>query len=155
MVPEITMKLSLLTPLLFLLFGGFIAIYSYRTFGDIGSFGAGFMPAAIGGLMVFFSLLDLLITWLKRATDVSSDAGAFWRDIGSIALVSGLIIFYICAVDTLGFMLTSSLMMLVLLLRFLEGHRIMVVVGAVALSAGIYYLFSSLLLVPLPAGSLF
>lgn len=147
------MKLSLLTPLLFLLFGGFISVYSYRTFGDIGSFGAGFMPAAVGGLMVLFSLLDFVITWVKR--DTGSFSGSRLRDIASLLLVSGLIIFYIYAVEYLGFILTSSLIMLGLLLYFLDSHRLIASCGAVMLSAGIYYLFSRILLVPLPAGSLF
>jgi hypothetical protein len=65
------MILSFFIPLVLLIFGSFLVVYSRLTFGDAGSFGAGFMPTAIGYLVIAFALLDLVINWIKKATLVS------------------------------------------------------------------------------------
>lgn len=151
--PEINMILSLLIPLFLLMFGGFLVGYSSITFGDASSFGAGFMPTIIGYLIITFALLDLVISWKKRST-IISDSSAMGNFI-SVLMVSGFILFYIFAVDYLGFTITASLIISVMFLMFLEKYRLLAVIGAIALSLGIYLFFSRVLLVPLPAGSLF
>jgi putative tricarboxylic transport membrane protein len=70
-------------------------------------------------------------------------------------MISGIILFYIFAVDYLGFIFTASLIMLTLFFSFLKKYRLVAALGAIALSIGIYFLFSRVLLVPLPAGNVF
>ena len=65
------------------------------------------------------------------------------------------VVFYIAFVDVLGFVVTSSLIVVALLVPFLGQRRLMASLAAIAAVAGIYYLFSAILLVPLPSGSLF
>lgn len=151
--PEINMILSLVIPFFLLIFGGFLVGYSSLTFGDASSFGAGFMPTVIGYLIITFALLDLIISWKKRKT-ILSDSSAMGNFI-SVLLVSGFILFYIFTVDYLGFTITAGLIISALFLMFLEKYRLIAVIGAIALSFGIYLFFSRILLVPLPAGSLF
>ncbi|MCL2897768.1 tripartite tricarboxylate transporter TctB family protein [Brenneria tiliae] len=147
------MRLALVLPLLFLLFGGGIFLYSYIALGDIRSFGAGFMPAIIGCLIVLLSALDLIAVWRGKVKSQPGVTG--WQDIASVALLVAVVVFYIYCVELLGFILTASVIMVGLLLLFLQNNKILASVVAVGLAAGIYYLFSTILLVPLPSGTLF
>ncbi|MCV9879409.1 tripartite tricarboxylate transporter TctB family protein [Brenneria izbisi] len=146
-------KLSLLLPLIFLLFGAGVAAYAFIQLGDVAEFGAGFMPAILGCLMVLLSILDLTTIRLKKEDNPASDNGK--REIISVCLVALTVIFYIYFVELLGFILTTSLIMAGLLVFFLPKNKLIAALSAVGLSSGIYYLFSKLLLVPLPSGSLF
>ncbi|PWC16679.1 hypothetical protein DDT52_17940 [Brenneria roseae subsp. roseae] len=170
-------KLSLLLPLLFLLFGASVAAYAFIQLGDVADFGAGFMPAILGCLLVLLSILDLTTVRLtKRREHFSTSpatackvtdkttavkkehrqpSDAKRHEITSVCLVALTVVFYIYFVELLGFILTTSIIMASLLALFLSKHKIIAVVAAVGLSSGIYYLFSKVLLVPLPSGSIF
>ncbi|MEL4889228.1 tripartite tricarboxylate transporter TctB family protein [Pectobacterium betavasculorum] len=145
-------KLQSLLPLIFLLFGLSVAAYAFIELGDVATFGAGFMPAITGILIGLLSSLDFITVRLKA--DASS-SGTARRDILSVVLVACTVIFYIYIVDIIGFIFTTSLIMAGLFVFFLPQHRLPAAVAAVVLSTGIYYLFSKVLLVPLPAGILF
>ncbi len=145
-------KRQLLLPLLFLLFGLSVAAYAFIELGDVATFGAGFMPAITGMLIALLSLLDFITVRLKAGVSSSDTAR---RDILSVALVACAVIFYIYTVDVIGFIFTTSLIMAGLFIFFIPQHRLLSAVAAVVLSASIYYLFSKVLLVPLPAGILF
>lgn len=147
------MILSLLIPLFLLAFGGFLVGYSHVAFGDAASYGAGFMPTIIGYLIIAFACLDFVICWKKRA-EIAPSTSAVGNFVNML-MVSGFILFYIFAVDTLGFVITASLIISSLFLIFLKKYRLIAVAGAVLLSVGVYLFFSRVLLVPLPAGSLF
>ncbi|MEE3652462.1 MULTISPECIES: tripartite tricarboxylate transporter TctB family protein [unclassified Brenneria] len=146
-------KLSLLLPLLFLLFGAGIAAYAFIQLGDAASFGAGFMPAIVGCLMVLLSVLDLITVRLTKAHRQPANSGQ--RDLISVGMVAITVVFYIYCVEFLGFILTTSIIMAGLLVLFLPKNKAIAAVAAVGLSTGIYYLFSKVLLVPLPSGSIF
>ncbi|KAA8996403.1 tripartite tricarboxylate transporter TctB family protein [Affinibrenneria salicis] len=151
--PDTMMRLSLILPLLFFLFGGGIFLYSHIALGDVGDFGAGFMPAIVGALIAVLSALDFLSAW--RATAGATSGAGGWHEIASVALMIAVVMFYIYGVDLLGFILTTSIIMVGLLLLFMEKNKLIASLAAIGLSAGIYYLFSNVLLVPLPAGTLF
>ncbi|PWC11721.1 hypothetical protein B4923_12900 [Brenneria roseae subsp. americana] len=165
-------KLSLLLPLLFLLFGASVAAYAFIQLGDVADFGAGFMPAILGCLLVLLSILDLTTVRLTKrrerfSTSLMADqtpaikkehrqpSDAKRHEITSVCLVALTVVFYIYFVELLGFILTTSIIMASLLALFLSKHKVIAVVAAVGLSSGIYYLFSNILLVPLPSGSIF
>jgi|GEM_PF-518455 len=146
--------LSLLLPLLFLILGSGMALYAWIVLGDAGSYGAGFMPAAIGCLITLLSALELVREtrrWLVLRPQPESGG----RELFSLAVVIAAVVFYIAFVDVLGFVVTSSLIVVALLVPFLGQRRLMASLAAIAAVAGIYYLFSAILLVPLPSGSLF
>ncbi|RLM25170.1 hypothetical protein BIY29_07850 [Brenneria alni] len=149
------MRLSIFLPVLFLLFGGGILLYSLIALGDITDFGAGFMPAIIGCLIVLLSVLDFIISWMKSKKEKDPGIPVPWRDLASVGMISIAVIFYIFFVDTLGFILTSSAIIISLLLLFLKKNKIIASIAAIGISTGIYYLFAKILLVPLPSGSFF
>lgn len=68
-----------------------------------------------------------------------------------LAVLAGLIV-YILVADWLGFIPTAFLLMLLLMVKFRRGH----VVSSAAISAAtigfVYFVFTRLLLVPLPVG---
>jgi putative tricarboxylic transport membrane protein len=75
------------------------------------------------------------------------------RHVANVLLVVAATVFYIVVADWLGFMLTTAIILLVLLLRF-RVHWATAVAVAVATPIVMQYLFGSFLLVPLPWGLL-
>lgn len=76
-----------------------------------------------------------------------------WTTAANFALVCGSLLFYIFASDTLGFMVTGTLLLFVLFLKL--GVRLSVSVGVAPIAAlMIHLLFYKLLKVPLPWGIL-
>ncbi|MGP1678414.1 MAG: tripartite tricarboxylate transporter TctB family protein [Burkholderiales bacterium] len=71
----------------------------------------------------------------------------------NFALVCGALLFYIFAVETLGFMLTGALLLLALFLKLGVRPVLAIPVAAVAV-LGFHLLFYKLLRVPLPWGIL-
>lgn len=72
---------------------------------------------------------------------------------GNFALVCGALVFYIVAADTLGFLITGTLLLIALFLK-LGVRQLPAVIVAVASSVCIHLLFYKLLRVPLPWGLL-
>jgi len=73
--------------------------------------------------------------------------------VANVLLFCGVLVFYIFAADTLGFLIAGSLLLLVLFVK-LGVPRLTAVVVAIAATAGIHLLFYKLLRVPLPWGLL-
>lgn len=137
----------------------------YGAFGDDGLVGAGFMPMLAGGLLVLFSLLDLVLL-RRRATRQREDASACDVDdldvrgrsarqrgrllVAVFVLLCGTIL----AVQVVGFLLAFGLLILLCSVG-LERHRFLpsVLVAAAAV-ATTYGVFVSFLHVPLPTGYL-
>ena len=71
----------------------------------------------------------------------------------NFALVCGALVFYIVAADTLGFLITGTLLLIALFLKLGVRQRTAVIV-AVASAVCIHLLFYKLLRVPLPWGLL-
>lgn len=147
----------LLLPLLLLALGAGMALYAWIALGDAGAFGAGFMPAAIGCLIVLLSLLELAREARRHAAprQPPATAPAAARQLFGLAVVAAAVVFYIACVDALGFVATASLIVVALLAPCLPRRRLLASLAAVAAVAAIGYLFSAILLVPLPSGSLF
>lgn len=147
---------ALLLPLLMLALGAGMLAYAFGVLADVAAYGAGFMPAVIGGLMVVLAVLDLAATARAPAAHTDGSAAPSGRaQATGLALTTASVVFYLLAVDTLGFMLTGSLIVVALLAPLLQRHRLVTLALAVVAVAGVDYLFSRVLLVPLPAGSLF
>ena len=71
----------------------------------------------------------------------------------NFALVCGVLVFYIVAADTLGFLITGTLLLIALFLK-LRVRQLPAVIVAVASAVCIHLLFYKLLRVPLPWGLL-
>jgi putative tricarboxylic transport membrane protein len=75
------------------------------------------------------------------------------RMVLNLVVVLGALVFYVLAVDTLGFFLTAILFLSVLLAAFGVARRLILPIAALAAFA-IHYGFYTLLRVPLPWGLL-
>ncbi len=114
--------------------------------------GPGFFPRWVGGLFAVLAAVLFVNTLRSReGLDESWPDRGGWRNIGVTAGVLGL---SIALFDTLGYVLSTTLLMLVTL-AVLGRHRLPVLLGVSALtSIGTYLLFSTWLRVPLPRGVL-
>ncbi|MBH0008830.1 tripartite tricarboxylate transporter TctB family protein [Salinibacterium sp. SWN1162] len=153
------------------LFGSAI-LFTVRDYPTLpsGELGPSLFPGIIGGLMVLMGVL-LLGRWLKarKAARVHSPAGVdsgaaasapattpaphrvYWRGWINAGLVIGSIIFYLLAVEFLGFLTTMIVIMVGLMLRLGAKWWVAIVAGVLA-TVGVWLIFNKVLLVPLPLG---
>ena len=140
---------------LLLLLAGVIGVYVSGFPAMSGQrYGAALFPGMIAaGLAACGALL------MVRGVREKAPAFAFAAWTRSVPLVSnfllfcGVLVFYILAADTLGFLITGSLLLLALFLK-LGVPRLSAVVVAILASVAIHLLFYKLLRVPLPWGLL-
>jgi hypothetical protein len=121
--------------------------------GPLNAPGAGFFPAAVGGL---FSLLSgALFVKASLRADRERERTGFWKEEGSWVRVSLSLLalgFYLFALNYLGYILTTTLFILFLLKRVgKKGWKASLAV-AVIVSMGSYALFRMGLGVSLPKG---
>ncbi|MCS3431314.1 tripartite tricarboxylate transporter TctB family protein [Klebsiella sp. BIGb0407] len=126
-------------------FGLFLIGYSTYSLGDFSEYGAAFMPSVVGAGIILFSLTDMLSR--KNEDDVPL---VTWHEIKFVLIVSGLIIFYILFVDYLGFILTGLIITAPLMMKYARAKAIYSLIISLGVVVGVYYLFTAVLLVPLP-----
>jgi len=126
-------------------FGLFLIGYSTYSLGDFSEYGAAFMPSVVGAGIIIFSLTDMMSR--KNEDDVPL---VTWHEIKFVLIVSGLIIFYILCVDYLGFILTGLIITAPLMMRYARAKAIYSLIISLGVVVGVYYLFTAVLLVPLP-----
>lgn len=109
------------------------------------------MPAFVGVGIIIFSLLEFSIKAVKKSRSLPNKTMTIT---GSVIVITP-IIFYLLFVDYLGFIITTSIILFSLMLKFIKTHRIWMTILAIVFSSLIYLLFAKVLLVALPAGKLF
>lgn len=127
--------------------GGFPAMSGQR-------FGAALFPGLIAAGLAACGALLVLRGVRKKAP--AFELAPWTRSVpllSNFLLFCGVLVFYIFAADTLGFLIAGSLLLLVLFLK-LGVPRLTAVAVAIAATAGIHLLFYKLLRVPLPWGLL-
>ncbi|KLU19269.1 tripartite tricarboxylate transporter TctB family protein [Proteus cibarius] len=131
--------------LIFCCFGLFLIVYSAYSLGDFSEYGAAFMPSIIGGGMIIFSLIDIF------SRDQESDIPLVsWHEIKFVLLIIGIILFYVFASDYLGFILTGLIITAPLMMKYAITKPIYSFIISASVVLGVYYLFTAVLLVPLP-----
>jgi putative tricarboxylic transport membrane protein len=134
-------------------------IWYTRTFPEMPGqhYGPALFPVLIG---IGFLLTGVILTArgvARLRTEPLFSGGAWLRSgphvINFVAIVGGLLL-YILVSDRLGFILTSLLLLAGWLLLFRGGRPISSLAIALGVTLAVDYLFSKLLLVPLPAGVL-
>jgi len=126
-------------------FGLFLIGYSTYSLGDFSEYGAAFMPSVVGAGIIIFSLTDMMSR--KNEDDVPL---VTWHEIKFVLIVSGLIIFYILFVDYLGFILTGLIITAPLMMKYARAKAVYSLIISLGVVVGVYYLFTAVLLVPLP-----
>jgi hypothetical protein len=140
--------------LVFLIVGlGFIAGGLRMGLGPLNAPGAGFFPVVVGGL---FSLLSgALLVKNLAAEKTDGEKANFWREERSwirISLSLLSLVFFLAALNYLGYILTTALFILFLLkVVGKKGWKISMLI-AIAASLGSYALFRMGLGVLLPKG---
>ncbi len=140
--------------LLCLLIGmGFVAGGVKMGLGPVSAPGAGFFPAALGGILSALSLALLITTALGKFR--AEEKQRFWKEKNSwvkIALVLLSLILFMLLLEFLGYIITTIIFVF-FLLKFVgkKGWRISIVM-AVLVSLGSYALFKMALGVSLPRG---
>jgi putative tricarboxylic transport membrane protein len=135
---------------------GAAVVLHVRTFPELpdGQPGPALFPGIVGSLLVLFGLVLVVRAVLGRNRTVADpDAGVTVQGRLRALAVLGLVVGYLLLAETLGFAVTMSV--LLFLLMWLLGVRPLVAVLAAAATTGFVLLvFGELLLVPLPEGIL-
>jgi putative tricarboxylic transport membrane protein len=141
--------------LFWLLAGTGVALTSLQYgFGTFVSPGAGFITFFAGTLLCLLSLILLISTWRKQKAQ--SRLGDLWKglEVWKAIYVLGLLVLYALVLQTLGF-LVSTFLLLTLLFRVKAQYALTrVVLLSFLISVWAYLLFDVWLKVQLPKGIL-
>ena len=132
--------------------GGFIAagalVFAMSgdlPFGTLASPGAGMMPKLVLGLLMAFGAILAI-----RAGESPPLASIEWGDIRHAATVVGVSAVATALYTTIGFVLSVSLLLFVLLYFIEQRGLLSTLAVSVGTTAGCYFLFGTLLKSPLP-----
>lgn len=141
-----------------LVFGAAVFFHSQSSFPGLPGqdFGPAFFPSIIGGLLALCGVI-LIGTGIAKRREAGLVTVGGWvsspRHLINFLMIIVALVFYILAVDFLGFIITGLIITVVLMLRF--GVRIFPALAmALASTLVIHFLFYKILLVPLPWGIL-
>ncbi|MFT5534852.1 MAG: hypothetical protein ACI8WM_003205 [Burkholderiaceae bacterium] len=141
---------SLVTCVLFIVLGvaAFVAADDFSMLGSV-------FPKTISALIVFFSCLWLVLSWVKPRDVVRNVNGSVVRQVA----VSVIMLAWAFLLEPVGFLASSVVAFVLLLLVAHYGSYsrrllLLYVVATICVTGGLYLLFSMLLQVPLPAGML-
>jgi putative tricarboxylic transport membrane protein len=144
---------DLVSGLLAAALGAAVVLY-VRTFPELpdGQPGPALFPGIVGGLLALFGLVLVVRAVLARGRPAADpDTGVTARGWLRALAVLGLVLAYLLLAETLGFLVTMGI--LLFLLMWLLGARLLLAVLAAAVTTGfIFLVFEELLLVPLPEG---
>lgn len=118
-------------------------------FGSLAAPGAGMLPKLAAGLMMLFAAL--LVASGRESAPL---AGIDWRDRGHAALLAVITAAAIIAYRPLGFLITMSLLVFLLLVVVERRNALRAAAYAVALTLLAYWVFGKALKSPLERGLL-
>ncbi len=134
----------------FVAFGVLVfAISGDLPFGTLSAPGAGMMPKLMAGLMIAFALLVIVGGGASQKL-----AAVDWSDRWHAALVVFITAVAVAAYQTLGFILTMSLLVFALLVVVERRHMLPAAAYGVSLTLFAYWLFGVALKSPLERGLL-
>jgi hypothetical protein len=125
------------------------AISGDLPFGTLSGPGAGMMPKLMAGLMMLFAAI--VIAWGRDSSPIATIDWSDWTHAALLLLITALAIaFY----QTLGFLITMSLLVFSLLVVVERRHVVRAAVYSIALTLFAYWLFGIALKAPLARGLL-
>lgn len=146
--------IRLLTPAVLLIFGLIISIYSYSTYADFDTYGAAYYPTIIGALVSIFSFIDFIMELKMKKTYVFQSFNLS-REVLAVCFVAAAILLYIFLADVLGFVLTTSLIIIFMAIPLVKKQKILTALFLIVVAVLIYLLFAKVLQVSLPVGLFF
>jgi len=141
-----------------LLFGGAVTIHSQLSFPGLPGqeYGPAFFPSIIGVALAGCGVI-LIVQGIPKRHEVPLVALGEWAKSPhhrtNLVIILGCLLFYILAVDFLGFVPTSVAIMTLLMVRF-RVRLMNALAMAIASTLVIHLFFYKFLLVPLPWGIL-
>lgn len=118
-----------------------------------GHHGPALFPNILGGLFIFFGLLLLIKARPSSAPQLAAEDDKEKKNIGNAFFVLGIIIAFMLLESNLGFILTSSIL-LFLLMKKLGTSTIKSIGFSILITFFVYSLFYKILRVPLSPGVL-
>ncbi|MCX5578672.1 tripartite tricarboxylate transporter TctB family protein [Kaistia terrae] len=134
--------------------GGIVLLFASANFAPLPgqAYGAGTMPRLIGWCAILLGCF-MVATSLKHLPEMAKPHLADWVRKPRLAFAAlaclAVIVFYILFAETLGFLPTSFLGLLALML-VLRTKWPTAILASLATTLAVYYAFSRLLMVPLP-----
>ena len=128
---------------------GIVAIWESRAFplGSLHRPGPAFMPVLLAALLILFSLA---VAAMGAAAGRLLDVG--WAEWRHAAAIFGCCAFAAWGLDRLGYRLTMAVLLAVLFLALERLGAVTSLVLTLGMAWGSFYLFDTLLKVPLPRG---
>jgi putative tricarboxylic transport membrane protein len=128
---------------------GIVAIWESRAFplGSLHRPGPAFMPVLLAGLLILFGLA---VAAMGAAAGRLLDVG--WAEWRHAAAIFGCCAFAAWGLDRLGYRITMAVVLAMLFLALERLGAVMSLVLTVGMAWGSFYLFDTLLKVPLPRG---
>jgi putative tricarboxylic transport membrane protein len=149
-------KYNLSSALFLFILGTLVSFEAKRLgIGKISTPGPGFFPFWLGmGLVTVSGIIFIQFLFEKKGTSAGFKglwAGVAWK---KNLLVLGALVIYALLLGTLGYVVSTFLLMILLLRAVRPLSWTFVTIGAFLVCASTYVLFKFWLLVPLPAGIL-
>jgi putative tricarboxylic transport membrane protein len=116
-------------------------------------FGPAIFPMLIAGGVLLCGIISILQTLFENKEDDDKKLEFKWDDLKRPALLFGMSILYVIALETFGFLATNISFLLVTLLAYKNGKASTLTISIVV-TAILYILFKMVLKVPLPAGTI-
>ena len=107
--------------------------------------GVGFLPVVSGTLLAFFSLIEVVKSYLNK-----NDASKINIDWKKIAVFFSGVVLYALVLKPIGYTLATFGLLLFLTKLFGAKSWLKPLIFSIILSLGSYFLFAEILLVPLP-----
>ena len=139
---------------LFLILFAAVVLWHVQSFPslDNGYPGPALFPSVLAVLFIFCGIGLIIQGIRQREKLLKLDTGTLsLPGLLNIFFVLGAIVCYIFLADTIGFLI-FSFVVLVVLMKWLKVHTLSSIAMAVSVTLVIYLLFAKLLLVPLPWG---
>jgi hypothetical protein len=128
---------------------GVLALWETRGFpvGGLARPGPGFLPIALAVVLIAFG-----VVMLARGGASAPVAAMRWGESGHALAILGVCVFFAVALERLGWRLTVALALLFLLGVLERRSPLFAVSLTLAVALGSFWLFNTLLKVPLPRG---
>ncbi|MCI8648973.1 MAG: tripartite tricarboxylate transporter TctB family protein [Anaerotruncus sp.] len=149
-------KISIITSGIFIAISVFI-FFMARTFpaGTNGALGPGFFPMALACIVTLLSAIQIYNSSVRPSEAEQQPADLLSKQSIRVWVSLGVLILYFIVMQLVGFILATPIFLFVMLIYFQVKNWVARIAVPLCTTAAVYFIFTTLLLVQLPAGKLF